>query len=88
MVVRAWRRPPKRSAVAGCAFADLCMFVVMRSVVDSVLAVVPSALCAVVADDFQIMLIGKVAAVVARFKLAFDAALAAFEAHMLPVATS
>ena len=43
---------PIRSVVAGCTFADLMMFAVMRSAVDTITLAVPQVLAVVVADNF------------------------------------
>ena len=50
---------PTRSTVAGCAFADLMMANVMLGVHASVMKAAPQAIVAVIADDFQILTVGK-----------------------------
>ena len=76
---------PKRSVIAGCAFADIMMFLVMRIVDAAVTKAAPSAFPAVVADDYQILVCAheKQAARVAM--CAHQAAIAAFGEAMLPV---
>ena len=77
---------PAISIVAGCTFADVLMFLIMRTVADEVAASAPKALTAVVADDFQVLACGphfEGASLCAR---AANAAARAFSALALPLA--
>ena len=48
---------PRRSVVAGCTFADIMMFLVMKIIDAKVRRAAPAAFTAVVADDFQFLVI-------------------------------
>ena len=76
---------PTRSTVAGCSFADIMMCLVMLWVNEQV-AAASDAMIAVVADDFQILCVGKRGPACKSFIAADRAATLAFAAAHLPVA--
>jgi hypothetical protein len=86
---------PCVSVVAGCAYADQLMFVMMLEVNSRVLAAAPSARTAVVADDFQVLAMDASAPPCQRSRTAAmvqatatTVALSAFRELDLPVAVN
>ena len=77
---------PVRSTVAGCTFADIMMFLVMRIVDDKVRWAAPLAHTAVVADDFQVLVCRRREHAIRIPLAAHNAARRAFEDVGLPVA--
>ena len=82
------RATPVRSAVAGCAFADIVMFLIMKVVDAKVRSAAPLAFTAVVADDYQVMVCRHKDQAVRVAFAAHDAVKKAFRDAKLPLADS
>ena len=77
-----------RSTVAGCTFADIIMFIVMRIVDDKVRKAAPHAHTAVVADDFQVLVTKPREQAIRITLAAHSAARKAFADAGLPIAAN
>ena len=76
---------PVRFAVAGCTFADIMLFLVMRIVDAKIKKAAPLAQTAVVADDFQILVRRRREQAIRITLAAHNAARRAFDDVGLPV---
>ena len=75
---------PMMSVVAGCAFADIFMYLAMNGMFENIRDVIPEAIHAVVADDYQFTIMGKPASIAQGAAKLNKAVTAEFDRLKLP----